>query len=655
LRDIADAMAAEMAAGLEQPATSTDAAASAAPSSSLLMLPSAIDLLPSGEEAGDVFALEVGGSGTLRLLYARLSSSHRGGTDALELEEVRLDPALKHAPVEELFDALAARLAAFVRRCGWDVGARGPPVLGFCFSFPLAQTDRASGTLVRWTKGFTCPGGVGRDVGALLTEAAARAGLPLTLAVLVNDSGATLAAARYADGEDAVVALVLNAGTNAAYVELLSHIGKYYYYPGPAAAAAAAAVAGGGGGGGAPGGGGAGAAVVGRGGAVALGGGGGGGEAGGDAPTAAAPSPHPHPPHPGLPRTSDLVVNVEWRGFADALLPILPDDVAEGEGSEGEGEGDGEGGSGEGTPPPSSSDPSSSSCFERLTGPLYLGEATRRLLARLAAAGGWFEVGAAAAGDGRGPAADPAAAARAAAALASPGCMDFTHVCRAAADCTPDLRHVADELGSALGVPPASIPLSARPEIRDACAALLRRSARLTAAGLAGIIAHLASEGAARPDVSLPLDLDGEAAGGGGDGVAASVFGGYGPGGGATFDGADQQPTISSTSIPLPGPPSRRFIIAADGAMLRRGGRFVEELRAGLDDVLGESLASRVGVRLVDGGAALGAAALAAAAHGAAVAMGSVELGPEAGGRAYFAFPPRDRASTPLAPAAEEE
>ena len=585
LRSIADAMADEMAAGLA-------AGGPGAAASSCLMLPTRVDLLPDGHERGEYFALELGGTGTLRLLFARLSETRRGETDALDLEEVRLDPALKSAPVEDLFDFLAARLAAFVRRCGWDVASRGPPLLGFCFSFPVHQTDRTSGTLVRWTKGFACPGAVGRDVSALLAEACTRAGLPIAIGALVNDTVGALAAARYSDGDDAVVSLVLNAGTNAAYVELLSHIEKFYAGPaGP----------------------------------------------GGSGSGGASPSPPSSPAHhpPGLPRTSDLVVNIEWRGFADALLPTLPDD------EEGEEEGGEAGEHGGGA-------------FERLTGPLYLGEAARRLIARLATAGAWFVPAGASV-------ADPAAAARATAGLATPGVLDFTQVCRAAADCSPDLRHVAEELGDALGVPPSAIPPSARPEVRDACAALLRRSARLTAAGLGGVIAHLASEAASRPDVSLSLDLaTGSGGGSGGDGPAgASVFGGYGPGGGARFDagqggeGAVPRGTLPPLSVPLP--PQRRFVIAAEGAMLRRGGRFIDELRAGLDDVLGAELASRVCVRVVEGGAGFGAAALAAAAHTQAVAMGSVDS--HAGPRNYFTFPPRATASTPLAPpaAAEEQ
>ena len=44
-------------------------------------------------------------------------------------------------------------------------------MLGFCFSFPLEQTARDSGTLIKWVKGFDNAGVEGHDVVELLREA----------------------------------------------------------------------------------------------------------------------------------------------------------------------------------------------------------------------------------------------------------------------------------------------------------------------------------------------------------------------------------------------------------------------------------------------------------------------------------------------------
>lgn len=43
--------------------------------------------------------------------------------------------------------------------------------LGFTFSFPVTQTAINAGKLLRWTKGFSCPGAVGKDIVQLLQEA----------------------------------------------------------------------------------------------------------------------------------------------------------------------------------------------------------------------------------------------------------------------------------------------------------------------------------------------------------------------------------------------------------------------------------------------------------------------------------------------------
>lgn len=55
----------------------------------------------------------------------------------------------------ELFKFFAAKIAEMAPEA---VGAETPMPMGFTFSFPVQQTSINVGTLVRWTKGFTCPG-----------------------------------------------------------------------------------------------------------------------------------------------------------------------------------------------------------------------------------------------------------------------------------------------------------------------------------------------------------------------------------------------------------------------------------------------------------------------------------------------------------------
>lgn len=93
------------------------------------------------------------------------------------------------------------------------------PRIGFTFSFPMEQTGIAKGRLLRWTKNYTCPGGVGSDPVKLLKEAFARKvrllvlalpqprhlplrllrgvqGVQVEVPVLANDTVALLAAGR---------------------------------------------------------------------------------------------------------------------------------------------------------------------------------------------------------------------------------------------------------------------------------------------------------------------------------------------------------------------------------------------------------------------------------------------------------------------------
>lgn len=57
---------------------------------------------------------------------------------------------------QELFDFIVAALATFVASEGEDfyLPEGRQRELGFTFSFPVKQSSIASGTLIKWTKGF---------------------------------------------------------------------------------------------------------------------------------------------------------------------------------------------------------------------------------------------------------------------------------------------------------------------------------------------------------------------------------------------------------------------------------------------------------------------------------------------------------------------
>ncbi|MBN2255272.1 MAG: hexokinase, partial [Deltaproteobacteria bacterium] len=98
--------------------------------------------------------------------------------------------------------------------------------LAFTFSFPVAQTGIAAGTLIVWTKGFTATGVEGEDVVALLNDALRRRNICcINVTALANDTVGTLAARSYGD-PTCDMGVILGTGTNGCYREKISNIPK---------------------------------------------------------------------------------------------------------------------------------------------------------------------------------------------------------------------------------------------------------------------------------------------------------------------------------------------------------------------------------------------------------------------------------------------
>ncbi|XVF49100.1 hypothetical protein PTKIN_Ptkin03bG0241400 [Pterospermum kingtungense] len=216
LKQVADAMTVEMHAGLASEG-----------GSKLKMIISYVDNLPTGEEKGLFYALDLGGT-NFRVLRVLL-----GGKESRvvkqEFEEVSIPPHLMTGSSDALFDYIAAALAKFVAAEGegLHVSPGRQRELGFTFSFPVRQTSISSGTLIKWTKGFSIDDTVGQDVVGELSKAMERIGLDMRVAALVNDTIGTLAGGRY-NYPDVVAAVILGTGTNAAYVERAHAIPKWH-------------------------------------------------------------------------------------------------------------------------------------------------------------------------------------------------------------------------------------------------------------------------------------------------------------------------------------------------------------------------------------------------------------------------------------------
>ncbi|XP_024979818.1 hexokinase-1-like [Cynara cardunculus var. scolymus] len=218
LKQIADAMAVEMHAGLASEG-----------GSKLKMLISYVDNLPTGDEEGVYYALDLGGT-NFRVLRVQLAG--KSGIKSQEFAEVSIPPQLMVGTSQALFDYIAAELAKFVagESDKFHLLPGRQRELGFTFSFPVMQLSVASGELMRWTKGFSIDDMVGQDVVAELTQAMKRQGVDMRVSALVNDTVGTLAGGRY-DNKDVAIAVILGTGSNAAYVERAQAIPKWHGPP----------------------------------------------------------------------------------------------------------------------------------------------------------------------------------------------------------------------------------------------------------------------------------------------------------------------------------------------------------------------------------------------------------------------------------------
>ncbi|KAG8380029.1 hypothetical protein BUALT_Bualt07G0151000 [Buddleja alternifolia] len=364
LKQVADAMTVEMHAGLASEG-----------GSKLKMLISYVDNLPTGDEEGVFYALDLGGT-NFRVLRVQLGGK-TGGIVHQEFAEASIPPALMCGSSDDLFDYIAEKLAAFVdeEEQRFHQPADRQRELGFTFSFPVMQTSINTGTIIRWTKGFSIDDAVGQDVVSELTKALKRKGVEMRVAALVNDTIGTLAGGRYTNN-DVAVAVILGTGTNAAYIERAQAIPKW---------------------------------------------------------------------HGPLPKSGEMVINMEWGNFRSSHLPLTEYDIAL----------DAE-----------SLNPSEQ-IFEKITSGMYLGEILRRVLVRMAEEASFF-------GD------DVPPKLKIPFVLRTPDMSAIHH------DSSSDLRVVGAKLKDILEI--SNTSLKTRKVVIELCNIVATRGARLAAAGILGVL-----------------------------------------------------------------------------------------------------------------------------------------------------------------------
>ncbi|XP_020267950.1 hexokinase-3-like [Asparagus officinalis] len=370
LRQVVGAMTVEMHAGLASDG-----------GSKLGMLLTFIDKLPTGNEKGIYYALDLEGT-NLKVSRVQLG----GGRSMILRHEVAQQPIprnLMTGTSEDLFDFISMTLEQFVAKEEDDFEQR-PDIskeLGFTFSFPVRHLSVSSGLLIKWTKGFAIEDAVGKDIAQCLDEAMTKRGLDMRVAALVNDTVGTLALGHYHD-KDTVAAVIIGTGTNACYVECTDAIIKCQ-------------------------------------GLFADSGG--------------------------------MVVNMEWGNFWSSHLPRTSYDIELNDES------------------PTRNDQG----FEKMISGMYLGDIVRRVLYRIAQASDVF-------GD-------------AAACLSVPFVLRTSLMAAMHEDDSPDLRDVSRILQENFQMP--EISLKARRLVVSVCDIVTRRAARLSAAGIVGILKKIGRDG----------------------------------------------------------------------------------------------------------------------------------------------------------------
>ncbi|XAR53392.1 Hexokinase [Bertholletia excelsa] len=367
LRQVADDLAGEMQAGL---ASEGD--------SKLKMIISYVDNLPTGDEQGLFYALDLGGT-NFRVLRVLLGGRERRAVKK-ESEEVSIPHHVMVGTSDELFNFIANALKKFVDKEEGDFhfSPGRQRELGFTFSFPVKQTSIASGTLIRWTKGFSISDAVGEDIVEELRKAMERVGLDMRVTALVNDTVGTLARGRYRN-PDVIAAVILGTGTNAAYVEHADAIPKLQ---GP------------------------------------------------------------------LPKSGEMVINTEWGNFQSSHLPLTEHDRALDAESLNPGE----------------------QIFEKMISGMYLGEVLRIVLCKMAEEAAFF-------GDIVPPK------------LKIPFIIRTTDMSAMHHDTSADLGVVGSKLRDVLEVPDTT--LKTRKIVVELCKTITIRGARLSAAGILGILKKL--------------------------------------------------------------------------------------------------------------------------------------------------------------------
>ncbi|KAG9254668.1 uncharacterized protein F5Z01DRAFT_86407 [Emericellopsis atlantica] len=192
------------------------------------MLPSYSHQLPTGKEAGQYLALDVGGS-TLRVAVVELGPGETGQQESkiLRFRNFRIDKPIKDLEGVAFFDWMAARIVETVSTDMKREHSPDQPLpMALAWSFPIEQTSLGAGKLQAMGKGFMANKGlIGQDLGEIVAAACKQQRLDVEVEAIINDSSACLLSQAYTHPSTRF-GLILGTGLNVAVYLPTTLIGR---------------------------------------------------------------------------------------------------------------------------------------------------------------------------------------------------------------------------------------------------------------------------------------------------------------------------------------------------------------------------------------------------------------------------------------------
>lgn len=200
LTELRDGIAESMSRGLHTKDAST-----------IKMLPSFVENLPSKDGNSTYVALDLGGT-NFRVLLINIVDDNID----MDSQIYSVPQSIMRGQGQDLFDLIAECMSDFIHRKGFQ---NQKIYCGFTFSFPVDQTSIKSASLIQWTKGFCAEGVEGQDVVAMLEKALSdRGDIDCEILAVLNDTVGTMMSCAFED-QSTEIGLIAGTGSNACYFE----------------------------------------------------------------------------------------------------------------------------------------------------------------------------------------------------------------------------------------------------------------------------------------------------------------------------------------------------------------------------------------------------------------------------------------------------